>query len=703
MARSPGRRVPVVSSLTAGRDTRPAAVRSRGAQLLEEQLDERQATTRCLPCVPDALVVDETARVGRNRDRLGRGGGERCRLELVAVRGEALESIPEGREGAPLPTEGEERVRRLLVGVAVGERCEHRVPQVVVGEPGGRAEPADWVEAPLEGDTSRSGVGQPRLRAVHEAVDGHTEPPVEEREQTSVRVPHAGRGTWHGPQGTGASSAGRRRLTGVASCSVTYERLSALDASFLHLERPQTPMQVGAVAIFEGAPFHDAAGRFRLDDVRALVGSRLHLVPRLRRRLMDVPLGADHPVWVDDERFTLERHVKLTALPPPCDRRRLLELAERLMAQPLDRSRPLWELWFVDGVDGGRHVGVVHKSHHALADGISGVDLATVLLDFSREHVDAQAPPWRPESPPDPARLFLDSVSLRMAASRDLVRSAGTVTTTPQQVAVTARRLARSFASIADGGALAPRSSLNDEVGMGRRLEVCRVELETAKLIRRAFECTVNDVVLATVGGALARVLARRGELRDDLVLKVVCPVSVRDESDRGKLGNQLSFLFVPLPIGGCDAAQRLRAVRSATVGLKEREQAIGAAALLSLSEYAAPTMLGVAARAAHAQPLANLMVTNVPGPQVPLYCLGAEMLDVYPIVPLSKNLTLNVAVMSYRGWLHFGLLSDRKSGRDLEILAGGLEDAYDELARAAAATRRTGVGTPSAASGRRE
>jgi len=209
---------------------------------------------------------------------------------------------------------------------------------------------------------------------------------------------------------------------------------------------------------------------------------------------------------------------------------------------------------------------------------------------------------------------------------------------------------------------------------------VCALPLDAVRRVREAFGCTVNDVLLAMVGGAIARVLEAHGELRADLVLKALCPVSVRDDEQRMQLGNRISTMVVPLAVGVADPRVRLEAVRAATADLKERRQAVGAAALLGLSEYAAPTLLGLAARVAHAQRLANLIVTNVPGPQVPLYCLGARMHEVYPVVPLSRNLTLNVAILSYCGQLHFGLIGDGRSQRDLELLAGGIEDAIAEL-----------------------
>ena len=467
-----------------------------------------------------------------------------------------------------------------------------------------------------------------------------------------------------------------------------HDRLTALDESFLHLERAETPMHVGAVAVFEREPFYGLDGRFRLDDVRALVRSRLALLPRFRRKIMDVPYGSGRPIWVDDPDFRVERHVRLTALPEPGNRRQLLELTERLAAQVLDRDHPLWEIWFVEGVDGGKRVGLVHKSHHTLTDGISGVDIATALLDLEPTPAPLAPDDWEPEPAPQPGTLFVDTMFEHTLRAVDLASRAQQAVNAPRAAAGQVTKLGRSLGTVFTGGPVAPRLTWNAALAPGRRLETFTVPLELARDVKGVVGCTINDVVLAAVGGGVARLLAAHGDLSDDLVVKVFCPVSVRDDSQRSKLGNRISTMIVPLPVGAPDPRVRLDAVRASTVALKEREQALGAATIIGLGEYAAPTLLGLAARAAHGQPFANLIVTNIPGPQVPLYLLGARMLEVYPIVPLSRNLTLNVAAMSYCGELHFGLVGDGASAHDLEVLAGGIEDAFAELhALAAAAT----------------
>jgi WS/DGAT/MGAT family acyltransferase len=465
---------------------------------------------------------------------------------------------------------------------------------------------------------------------------------------------------------------------------VTYDRLSGLDASFLHLERIETPMHVGALSVFEGEPFFGPEGRFRLREARELVASRLHLIPRFRKRIEQVPLGAGDPIWVDDARFDIGYHVRLTALPAPGTRDQLLALFERVQSQVLDRTRPLWELWFVEGLEGG-HVALIQKTHHALVDGVSGVDVATVLLDFDAEHTVIEAPEWEPQPAPPPARLLIDSLRDLVAGPQALVDATRRVAEVPRRALDRVAELARSLATLGEGGFVAPRTSLNHPVvGRSRRFGLVQVPLDDVKVVRRAFGGTINDVVLAGVGGGLARLLESRGELHPDLVLKIFCPVSVRDESQRMQLGNRVSAMFVPLPVGELDPIRRLAVVQRTTAGLKEREQAVGAATLLELTQYAAPTLMGLAARLVHHQTLVNLVCTNVPGPQVPLYCLGARMLEAYPMVPLSRNLNLGIAILSYCGTLHLGLLADRDQWPDLDVLEAGVDESFAELTKLA-------------------
>jgi diacylglycerol O-acyltransferase / wax synthase len=461
-----------------------------------------------------------------------------------------------------------------------------------------------------------------------------------------------------------------------------YDRLTALDASFLHLERLETPMHVGAVSIFEGPPFFDDSGRFRLAETRRLVASRLHLIPRFRKRIMPVPFEQGRPVWVDDARFDIAYHVRLTALPTPGSREQLLALTARIQAQLLDRSRPLWELWFVEGLEGG-NVGLIQKTHHALVDGVSGVDVATVLLDFTPEPTYLEPPRWIVEPPPSPGRLLVDTWYERTTEPAEIARTVRRVVRTPQRTLERTGQLGRALGTLVDRNSIAPRTSLNVSVGRRRRFEGVQISLDDVKSIRKSLGGTINDVVLAGVSGGLRRLLESRGDDLD-LTMKALCPVSVRDDSQRMQLGNRVSAMFVDLPVGEPDPVERLRKIRSTTEDLKEREQAVGAAFLVDLTQFAAPTLLGLAARVAHRQPFFNVVITNVPGPQVPLYSMGARMLEAYPVVPLTRNLALGIAILSYCGQLHFGLYVDADAVADVAVFAAGLEDAFAELTKIA-------------------
>ncbi|MGH9026245.1 MAG: WS/DGAT/MGAT family O-acyltransferase [Acidimicrobiia bacterium] len=469
-----------------------------------------------------------------------------------------------------------------------------------------------------------------------------------------------------------------------------YDRLTALDESFLHLERLETPMHIAALSVFEGASFFDGAGHFRLAEVRELVASRLHLIPRFRKRLMNVPFGAGRPVWVDDERFDIAYHVRLTALPRPGSRAQLLTLTERVQTQLLDRKRPLWELWFVEGLEDG-HVALIQKTHHALVDGISGVDVATVLLDFTPAPTTLDPPGWEPAPEPDPADLLFESVTERLGDPASFFGALRRLLEAPRAALERATHIARTIATLGAGGVVAPRTSLNESVGRHRRFTTVQVSLDDVKTVRGALGGTINDVVLTGVGGGLRSLLDARGELTPGLTLKMFCPVSVRDDSEHLRLGNRLSAMFVPLAVAEPNPVERLRMVQATTTDLKEREQPVGAAFLVGLTEYAVPTLLGLAARLVHSQPFFNLVVTNVPGPQVPLYCMGARMLEAYPIVPLAQNLTVGIAILSYCGRLHLGLLADRDRTPDLEVLAQGVEDAFTELTKIARERDRGG------------
>lgn len=461
---------------------------------------------------------------------------------------------------------------------------------------------------------------------------------------------------------------------------MAYDRLRALDASFLHLESPRQPMHVGSLALFEGGPLFGADGRFRLEDARRRVLARLHLVPRFRQRVMTVPFGQGRPVWVDDERFDVAYHVRLTALPAPGDEAQLKALAGRIQSQVLDRSRPLWELWFVEGVAGGR-VALIQKTHHALIDGISGVDVASVLLDVDPSVPDGEPLPWHPRPAPSAAELLARSVVERATQPAEVVRSVRAAFRLPAAVAGRALAVGRALGAL---GRTVPRLPFNTRVGPHRRIELVRVPLADAKAIRRASGATVNDVVVAAVTGAVRRYLDAHGIATEGLRVRALIPVSVRGESERLALGNRVAAMIAELPVGIADPVERLRAVSGELAALKASGEALGAEAIIALADFAPPTLVGLAARLLPRQRWVNLVVTNVPGPQFPLYFMGARLLEAFPYVGVIDNLALIVAVLSYDGQLGFALCADADAVGDLEVLSEALEKSFAELRAAA-------------------
>lgn len=462
-----------------------------------------------------------------------------------------------------------------------------------------------------------------------------------------------------------------------------YERMTAMDASFLHAETARTPLHVGALSIFEGAPFFDERGAFRLEDVRDRVAERLHLFPRFRKRVATVPFGQGRPVWVDDEAFDIANHVRLMVLPEPGNRDELEALCDRLQMQLLDRAHPLWELWFIGGLDDG-NIAMVEKVHHAMVDGVSGVDVAAALLDLEREPAPIEVPDWHPTPAPDDGVLLVESLLHRISEPVEWVRTVRALLRTPNQAAA-------RFTGIADGlmGFLRPDtmergSSLNRQVGMHRRLGWVTEPLADVKATAHRFDATVNDVVLAAVAGGLRDLVEHRGENVEHLRLRSLVPVSVRADHEHLSLGNRVSGMLIPLPTDHASARDRLKAAHASMVEHKARHQSEGAELLLEGIELLPPGLLSLAARSIHSQPLINIVVTNVPGPQFPLYFLGAEMLESVPIVPLGGNLTIALGILSYNGQLIVAAFADAETNEDLPVLINGIEDSFAELSKLA-------------------
>ncbi|WCB93977.1 Putative diacylglycerol O-acyltransferase [Baekduia alba] len=467
-------------------------------------------------------------------------------------------------------------------------------------------------------------------------------------------------------------------------------RLTALDASFLHLEDSGAHMHVAAVMTFDGpAPAYD--------DLVDAIQARLHLVPRYRQRLAFVPLGQGRPRWVDDPHFNARYHIRHTALPAPGSDEELKRLAARVFGQRLDRSKPLWEIWLVEGLDDNRFA-LLSKTHHALVDGVSGVDIVSVLFDTAADPAPP-APPasaWLPHPVPTSTELLAEALLERTTVPGEAVRGFRALTRAPRQVV---ERLAGGVSGIGSmakvGLSPAPRTPLNVAIGPHRRYTWVDADLQRFKAIKSKLGGTVNDVVLTAVALALGRWMRGRGEDTEDLVLRAMVPVSVRADAERGALGNRVATMWAPLPVGVRDPVDCFAEVHEAMKDLKESGQAVGAETLTQLADFAPPTIMSQAARLQARQRFFNLVVTNVPGPQLELYLLGRRLLALYPVVPLALKQALGIAIMSYNGRLGFGLLADFDALPDVEEIATELRGAIDDLAAAAGAdvrVRRTGL-----------
>ena len=468
------------------------------------------------------------------------------------------------------------------------------------------------------------------------------------------------------------------------------DRLTALDTSFLHLEDDAAHMHVASVLLFDGDPPPQ-------DEFIAGIESRLHLVPRYRQKLAFVPFGQGRPRWVDDPHLNLSYHVRKTALPAPGSEEQLRALAGRVLAQQLDRDKPLWEIWVVEGVEGGRFA-LVCKTHHALVDGISGVDIMTVLFDLSADPRKPDEPErrWLPAPMPSRTKLLSEALLERTTVPTEIVRSVRAVFRAPRQIAEGMRDSLVGVGAMAWAGMNpAPPSPYNCSIGPHRRFTWVRTNLADIKAIKNSLGGTVNDVILATVSGALGRHLHRRGETLSGRELKAMVPVSVRADEDRGALGNQVAAIMAPLPVWCEEPVRRLELVTEAMGDLKESGQAVGAQVLTRLTGFAPPTIMAQASRLMARQRMFNLVVTNVPGPQVPLYLMGHELRDFFPMVPLVRNQALGVAIMSYNGQMNFGLVGDYDAMHDLDALADDFRESLAELADAAGVAITTSEPAP--------
>jgi WS/DGAT/MGAT family acyltransferase len=450
--------------------------------------------------------------------------------------------------------------------------------------------------------------------------------------------------------------------------------MSPMDASFLHIEDSMHPMHIGGVSIFEGpAP--------AFEDLVGMVAGKLPLVPRYRQHLRFVPLALGRPVWVDDPHFRLAYHLRHSALPAPGDEQKLRDTAARIFAQHLDRSKPLWEIWMIEGLSKGRWA-LLSKVHHCMVDGVSATDLMTVMFEGSG--APAQTDDWSPKPEPGTAEVLARTLTHRTLDPGEQLRTVRAALRAPRRSLMQARDVLRAMSSAARVVRPLERSSLTGPVGPHRTWSWAHVRLAEVKEVRAALGGTVNDVVLTIVAGGLQDLLESRGESTDGRIVRALVPVSIRRADERGAYNNRVSAMFADLPVGVSDPAERLEAVRRQMDDLKHAKQAVAGDVLTSLSGFAPPMLLALGARLGARSPSLGVQtgITNVPGPQQPLRTLGHRLLESYPYVPVIGNVRISIAVFSYDGGLYVGVTGDYDSSSDVGVLTRGIERAMAELLR---------------------
>ena len=460
---------------------------------------------------------------------------------------------------------------------------------------------------------------------------------------------------------------------------MSADRLSPLDASFLHVEDSVSHMHIGSVGIFDG-PMPPFA------EILSMIRGKLSLVPRYRQVVRFVPLHIARPVWVDDPHFSIDYHVRHTALPKPGSEDQLRALVGRVMSQQLDRDKPLWEIWVVEGVADGQWA-MIAKTHHALVDGVSGTDLLAVIMDLSPEASPIPADEWEPAPEPTAPRLVADAVEGLLRSPYEQFRALRARTRVPRQALEQVAEVARGLTSMAGIVRPTPLSSLNGPLGPHRRYAWAATTVDEVKRVRKGLGGTFNDVVLAAITRGLRDLLLSRGE-SVDRVVRTLVPVSVRPRAATGlavgdgTMANKVSAMFAELPVGIDNPAERLAAISAQMEGLKESKEAVAGEALTSLSGFAPPMLLALGMRLAPrvAQRNVNTVTTNVPGPQFPLYVRGRRMRKAYPYVPLAGQVRVGVAIFSYDGQVTFGITADRDSTPDIDVLCRGIGRGMDEL-----------------------
>jgi WS/DGAT/MGAT family acyltransferase len=464
-----------------------------------------------------------------------------------------------------------------------------------------------------------------------------------------------------------------------------YEHLSALDTSFLEFERSGTPMNVAVVAVLDGEPLIGPGGGLAVERIRDYVDSRLHLLPRYRQRLGFTPIRRQ-PIWLDDHRFNLHYHLRHACIPRPGGEVELKEFAGQILSQPLDRSRPLWELWLVEGLRDGRFA-MLAKAHHCMVDGIAGVEILQALLRPSPDTHTEPPPRWLPQPRPTFAQLLVDESIQGARASLDMLLGLREVVERPTKAWETLVDSATAVRDAAEAGLRRVASTpLNDPIGSNRRIDWRALDLGAVRDLKSRLRGTVNDIVLAIVTGALRRFLRERRVPLEDLNFRFVIPVNMRTEPDAA--ANRVSAWFLTPPLAEPDPIRRFARIRAATQKLRQSKTAEGIGVFLRLADWTGSTLLTRTGTrlAARLHPY-NLIVTNVPGPQFPLYLLGARVRELHPQVPLFENQGLGVAVLSYDGRVCFGIGGDWDLVPDLRHFVDAIQDAFTELTDAAAGT----------------
>jgi WS/DGAT/MGAT family acyltransferase len=459
--------------------------------------------------------------------------------------------------------------------------------------------------------------------------------------------------------------------------------MSPIDSSFLHVENDVTPMHIGGVSLFEGPPP-------AFSELKAMVAGKLDLVPRYRQKVRFVPLAVGSPAWIDDPHFSLEYHVRHTAIPAPGTEEQLRQMASRIFSQHLDRNKPLWELWSVEGLRDGRWA-LLSKVHHCMVDGVAATDLMSVM--FSDTTVPESRREW--SAPPEPSGVeVLARTLVRRLTPGGQLRALQRALAAPGETLRSVAEVARAAAAASSRMVPVASSSLTGPIGPHRRWSWADVRLSDVKTVRSSLGGTVNDVVLTIITNGFRQLLEARGEeVAPDAVVRTMVPVSVRRKGETGVYNNRVSAVFAGLPIGLADPRERLERIRGEMDGIKQSKQAVAGDVLSSMSGFAPPLLLALGSRLVTASPRLNMhtATTNVPGPQQPVQTLGRRMLESYPFVPVVGSIRIVVAIFSYDGGLYFGVTGDYDGAPDIDVLTAGIGSGMSELLALADPPRRPG------------